>query len=91
MRPWSTRSPLPRAANEAIFALHSRENAGSAAALKGIVTRATVHLKKIAVKSQEVGKQISRNIVMQQNPAAAQQEIRFCSQRWSASLPVRQL
>jgi hypothetical protein len=54
-----------------------------------MVARATVHLKEIAVKSQDVGKQISRNIVTQQNPAAAQQEIRFCTRRWSASLPVR--
>jgi chemotaxis receptor (MCP) glutamine deamidase CheD len=56
--------------------------------LNVIVARATVHLKKIAVKSQDVGKQISRNIVVQQNSAAMQQEIRFCLLWPSASLPV---
>jgi hypothetical protein len=65
---------------------HSRKKSGSATRANGIVARATVHLKKIADKSQNVGKRISRNGVMQQNPAATQQEIRFCASQCSASL-----
>jgi len=53
--------------------------------VRSIVARATVHLKKIANKSQHVGKRFSRNCVMQQKPAATQQEIRFCAPRCSAS------
>jgi len=65
---------------------HSRRKSERATLANSIVAHATVHLKKIADKSQHVGKLISRNGVMQQNPAAMQREIRFCASHYSASL-----
>jgi len=45
---------------------HSRRKSERATRANSIVAHATVHLKKIADKSQHVGKRISRNCVMQQ-------------------------
>jgi hypothetical protein len=72
----STRAPpLPRA-NEAIGA-RSRKKYRTRHVMNSIVTPATIHLKEIAVKSQELGKQILREGVFAANRLAAQQGICF--------------
>jgi hypothetical protein len=88
MRPRCERSPLPRPANDAIFCLALAQERRMRRGIERHSRTRNRSSEKIAVKSQDVGKQISRYIVMQQNPAAAQQEIRFCTRRWSASLPI---
>jgi hypothetical protein len=63
---------IPRARNVAAYddgaigGVHSFGKCQMHRAMNALVSCATVHLKKIAVKSQDLGKQISRKRVAQQ-------------------------
>jgi hypothetical protein len=87
MRAKATRaSPLPPPANEAIYWLAFAQKIRTRRACEQHSRARNRSSEKNADKSQHVGKLISRNGVMQQNPAAMQREIRFCASHYSASL-----
>jgi hypothetical protein len=77
---------LPRPAIEAIYWLVLAQKIRTCHACEQHSRARNRSSEKNADKSQHVGKRISRNCVMQQNPAATQQEIRFCASHYSASL-----